>query len=56
MNSAEIREATALKKEVASLQEIQKTHRSTDSAWIVASELLEPLFARLATLTHNQPF
>lgn len=56
MNTKEIKEATALKKEVEALQAIQKTHRPTDSAWIVASELLAPLFVQMAILTHGKPF
>ena len=52
----EIKEATALKKEVEALQEIQKTHKPTTSAWMEASELLAPLFARMAVLTHGNPF
>ena len=50
-----MREVRALKKEIATLQEIQKTHKPTDSAWIVASELLDPLFHRMAVIANGKP-
>lgn len=50
MNEAE---STIL--QIEKLQEIQKTHKPTDSAWIQASELLQPLFARMAHLAGGIP-
>ena len=41
--------------EIAALQAIQKTHKPTDSAWIVASELLAPLFHRMAAFANGKP-
>jgi len=43
-------EVSSLKQQILDLQAIQKTHKPTDSAWMVASELLAPLFARMADL------
>lgn len=50
-----MKKVTALKKEIEALQNIQKTHRPTDSAWVVASELLAPLFAKMAKLANGKP-
>jgi hypothetical protein len=35
-------------RQIEQLQAIQKTHRTTDSAWEVAGELLAPLFEEMA--------
>ena len=37
-----------LRSEIVQLQSIQKTHRTTDSAWRIASELLQPKFVEMA--------
>ena len=42
-----------LKAQIAELQQIQKTHKPTDSAWVVSSELLTPLFAEMAVLANG---
>ena len=44
MNESHIRE------QIAQLQAIQKAHKPSSSAWIVASELLAPLFAQMADI------
>ena len=41
MNESQIRA------EIARLQAIQKTHAPTTSAWMTASELLQPLFSQM---------
>ena len=38
-------------KQIQKLQDIQRTHKPTDNAWIVASELLQPLFFHMQNLT-----
>jgi hypothetical protein len=50
-----MRNANEVKAEISKLQAIQKTHRQTDSAWIVASELLQPLFAEMAQIANGKP-
>jgi hypothetical protein len=39
---------------IKSLQLVQKNHKSTDAAWITASELLQPLFKHMAALAGNK--
>ena len=36
--------------QITELQSIQKTHPPTSSAWMVASELLAPLFKEMASI------
>ena len=50
---AEIMSESQIREQIAKLQAIQKTHKPSSSAWIVASELLEPLFAQMAIIAKN---
>ena len=44
-------EIAATIEQIEKLQAIQKTHPQTSSAWMQASELLQPLFAKMKELT-----
>lgn len=39
---------------IEELQQIQKTHPTTDAAWRTASELLQPCFAEMAKREPSQ--
>jgi hypothetical protein len=42
--------------QIEQLQAIQKTHPPISSAWMQASEMLEPLFAEMAWIERNEPY
>jgi hypothetical protein len=50
MNAREIQAIpqAMLEAEIVMLQNIQKTHNSTSSAWRMASDLLQPMFEEMA--------